>query len=69
MLNIHPSVAYDMVKVEAQHRNAKLEQRRHLMERQHSKPAPRPQLHTVRRATFALAGAGLALAAGAILVI
>ena len=69
MLNIHSQASYDIYKIEQQHRNAKLEQRRHAMERQHSRPAPRPQVQTVRRATFALAGAGLALAAGAIFVL
>jgi hypothetical protein len=62
MMNIHPSVAYDMVKVEQQHRNAKLELRRHLMDAEYSnRPAPQPHVQAVRRATFALAGAGLAL--------
>jgi hypothetical protein len=62
MMNIHPSVAYDMVKVEQQLRNAKLELRRHLMDSDNSnRPAPQPHVHAVRRATFALAGAGLAL--------
>lgn len=64
MMNIHPAVAYEMVKIEQQHRNAKLEHRRALMERQYtSQPAPRPQIQAVRRATVALAGAGLALSA------
>lgn len=64
MMNIHPGVAYDMVKIEQQHRNAKLEHRRHLMERQASnRPAPRAHTQAVRRATFALAGAGLVFAA------
>ena len=66
MMNIHPAVAYDMVKIEQQHRNAKLEHRRHLMERDQSRPTPRPQVQAVRRATVALAGAGLALSAFAL---
>jgi hypothetical protein len=67
MMNIHPSVAYDMVKVEQQQRNAKLELRRHLMDRDYSnRPAPQPHVQAVRRATFALAGAGLALTAVAV---
>ena len=69
MMHFHSAVAYDTIKLEQQHRNAKLEHRRHLMERQHSRSAPRPQVHAVRRATVALAGAGLALAAFALYVI
>jgi hypothetical protein len=70
MMNIHPAVAYDLVKIEQQHRNAKLEHRRHLMERQPSqRPADRPRVQAVRRATVALAGAGLALSAVAIVLI
>ena len=70
MLNtLHPSVALDMHKIETQHKMAHLEHRRAAMERQHSKPAPRPQIHAVRRATVALAGAGLALTAVAIFLI
>lgn len=63
-MNIHPGVAYDMIKIEQQHRNAKLEHRRHLMERApQSRPAPVIRVQTVRRATVALAGALLALTA------
>ena len=65
MLNtLHPSIALDMYKVEQQHRMARLEHRRALMEREQSnQPAPRPHIQAVRRATVALAGAGLALTA------
>jgi hypothetical protein len=64
MLNtLHPSVALEMHKIETQHRMARMEHRRAAMERNHSKPSARPQIHAVRRATVALAGAGLALTA------
>jgi hypothetical protein len=64
MLNtLHPSIALDMHKIETKQRMAHQEHRRAAMERQHDKPAPRPQIHAVRRATVALAGAGLALTA------
>ena len=64
MLNtLHPSVALDMHKIETQQKMAHLEHRRAAMERQHSSPAPTPQIHAVRRATVALAGAVLALTA------
>ena len=64
MLNtLHPSVALEMHKIETQHRMARLEHKRAAMERNHSKSVVRPQIHAVRRATVALAGAGLALTA------
>jgi hypothetical protein len=64
MLNtLHPSIALDMHKIETRQKMAHQEHRRAAMERQHSSPAPRPQIHAVRRATVALAGAGLALTA------
>ena len=68
MLNhLHPSVALDMHKIEHQQRMGNLEHRRALMERRSSTaPAPRAHVQTVRRATLALAGAGLALTAFAI---
>jgi hypothetical protein len=64
MLNtLHPSVALDMHKIETQHKMAHQEHRRAAMERNHDKSVLRPQVHAVRRATVALAGAGLALTA------
>jgi hypothetical protein len=64
MNSLHPSIAIDMYKIETKHRLAKLEHRQALMERQRSnQPLPRPHVQAVRRATVALAGAGLALSA------
>lgn len=73
MNTLHPGVALDMYKIETQHRMAKQEHRRAAMERQHSqshsRPAPQPKVHSVRRTTLALAGAVLAFSAAAIAVL
>jgi hypothetical protein len=65
MINhLHPSVALDMHKIETRQRMQHLEHRVALAERRSSNaPAPRARVQTVRRATVALAGAGLALTA------
>jgi hypothetical protein len=59
-----------MHKIEHQQRMGRLDHKRALMERHATNaPAPRARVQTVRRATLALAGAGLALTALAIHVI
>jgi len=64
MNTLHPSIALDMYKIETKHRLAKLEHRQALMERQRSnQPVGRPHVQAIRRATVALAGAGIALTA------
>jgi hypothetical protein len=65
MLNsLHPQIALDMHKIETQHRMAKLEHRRALMERNASnQPAPRARVQGVRRAAIAMAGALIAFSA------
>jgi hypothetical protein len=64
----HPGIALDLYKLEQQNRLAHLERRRIALDREGPETTSRPRVQAVRRATLALAGAGLALAAAVIFI-